>query len=274
MTTKSAIKSKKKEMGQLNLKYEKKFLDKLRKNAKRKDMTPTQYIKDLVTKDGWGLDNTEISAINTQLHVIDIWTKKVFYTTDSFAKLFMRYIFETLKYMPAPDSNPEEEDKIIYRAIDRYRQFLETYRATKNYYKESFLNQMFKTEIETAADFEKFNPLKMPDADADTIEKLLRYNIIMNDARMALKTVFTVHELDGISIICHEINWKEVSDIKSTLRETFNNTLDEEFQQLNIDREKIEKQIPHFKEAMLFSLVDYIEDSQAFYFFKRSKKEL
>ncbi len=264
--------TKKIEKKQLNLKYEPKFITLLNKNAKRKGMTPTQYIKDLVTKDGWGLDNTEISAINTQLHTIDNWIKKTFYTTDSFAKLFMRYIFEIFKYMPDPD--PKEEDKLFYHGLDKYRQLLETYRATKNYYKDSFLNQMFKTEIETAADFEKFNPLKMPDADADTIEKLLRYNSLMIDARIALKTVFTVHELDGISIICHEINWKEVSDIRLTLCETFNNTLDEVFHQLNIDREKIEKQISRFNKAMLFSLVDYIEDSQAFYFFKRSKKEL
>ena len=255
MTTKSTKKSKKKEMGQINLKYEKTFLAKLRKNAKRKDMSPTQYIKDLVTKDGWGLDNTEISTINTRLHILDSWQKKTFYTIDSFAKLCIRYIFESFKYMP--DYRDTKDDDILSNyAIDKFQKFLYEYRAAKNNYNNSFLEQMFKVMIETSEDFEKFNPMKAP-----TQEKIIRqrYELIIKDEIQILSSIFTADELEFISISCHKIIWDEEKDIKYKLLQTLNEATTIELEQMAVDRDNIGKKIAALKKVQLFALVEYIE---------------
>ena len=254
-TKKSKTSKNKKAKRQLNLKYDIDFLEKLKKNAKRKDMTPTQYIRDLVSKDGWGVDNTEISTINTRLHIIDSWQKKTFYTIDSFAKLFYRYMFETFKYVP-DNRGKETEESEFYHAMDKMSYFLSEYRARKNNYNNSFLEQMFKTVIETTEDFEKFNPMKAP-----TKEKILkqRYELIMKDEIKSLRSIFTENELEFIAILCHAISWNEVEDIKHKLLQMLNDATTIELEQMSINQDETGKKIASLKQVQLFALVEYIE---------------
>ena len=81
----------------LNLTLDQKIISKLRKNAEKRDMTPTQYVSYFVNRDANDLAFSEEGAIRSQLYTIDNWQRKIFYTVDSFAKLFHYYIFESFK---------------------------------------------------------------------------------------------------------------------------------------------------------------------------------
>lgn len=254
-TTKTKTSKNKKQMGQFNYKDDQKYLVMLRNNAKRKGMNQSQYIRDLITKDGWGLDNTEITAINTQLHTIDNWTRKIFYTVDSFAKLSNRYMFETFKYMP-DNRGTEDEKSEFYHAIDKMSYFLSEYRARKNNYNNSFLEQMFKTVIETTEDFEKFNPMKTP-----TQENIVkqRYELIIRDELKTLSSIFTANESEFLAILCHEISWNEIKDVKHQVLQMLNDATTIELEQMDINRDDLGKKIASLKQVQLFALVEYIE---------------
>lgn len=259
MTVRSTKKTKtsenKKQIGQFNYKDDQKYLVMLRNNAKRKGMNQSQYIRDLITKDGWGLDNTEITAINTHLHIIDNWQRKIFYTVDSFAKLSHRYMFETFKYMP-DNRGTEDEKSEFYHAIDKMSYFLSEYRARKNNYNNSFLEQMFKTVIETTEDFEKFNPMKAP-----TQENILkqRYELIIRDEIKTLSSIFTANESEFLAILCNEISWNEIKDIKHQVLQMLNDATTIELEQMDINRDNLGKKIASLKQVQLFALVEYIE---------------
>lgn len=256
MATKAKRKSTKKiEKVQLNFKVAPDFKALVNRNAKRKDMTPTRYIQDLVRKDGWGLDNTEITAINTQLHTIDNWQRKIFFTTDSLAKLFMRYIYEEFKYMPIFDE-PEYEAAAKGHGIEKYKQFMNDYRAAKNFYKRSFLEQMFKAVVETTSDFEKLNPMKAPDK--DNIVKKRYYYLIRHEIEN-LNSIFAPNELDFIAILCHEIEWNEVKDIKGKLLKILLEASEIEMNQSGLDRDELGEKISKLTQIQLFAMTDYIE---------------
>ena len=256
MPTKTKTKSTKKiEKKQLNLKYEPKFIALLTKNAKRKGMTPTQYIKDLVTKDGWGLDNTEITAINTQLHTIDNWIKKTFYTTDSLAKLFMRYMYEDFKYMP--DTGDQKfEAAAKAHGFEKYKHFINDYRSTKNFYNRSFLEMMFKVVLETTSDFEKLNPMKAQDK--DNIIKERYYHLVQYEIEN-LGSIFEPEELDFIAILCHGIEWNKEKDIKGKLLNMLLEASKIEMKQSGLDRDKLREKISKLTHGQLIPLVEYIE---------------
>ena len=255
MEEKKRKKSKTKKMGQLNLKYDLKFLTLLKKNAKKKGFTETQYIKDLVTKDGKALDNSDVTAISAQLHIIDSWQKKIFYTTDSLAKHFMRYMYESFKYMPDM-SDPKYEAAERNHGIEKFKTVMNEYRASKNFYNHSFLEQMFKVVIETSSDFEKLNPMKSPDK--DSVVKQRYYSLIRNEIKN-ISTIFTKDELEFISISCNAINWNEEKDIKHKLLLILKEAEEIEIQQSRLDRDKLGKKISELTQLQLFATVEYIE---------------
>lgn len=241
----------------LNLTLDQKIISKLRKNAEKRDMTPTQYVSYFVNRDANDLAFSEEGAIRSQLYTIDNWQRKIFYTVDSFAKLFHYYIFESFKYM-SDYRGTKKEDYAIHHALDKMGNFLSEFRARKNNYNNSFLEQMFKVIIETSADFKKLNPLNKPEIEAEVIKK--RYESIIQDQTKALYHIFTTDELDFISISCCKIDWSKITDIKQQLLTALEDVSEIEEMQMGINLEELKKKVPNCRIGVLYALIEYIEN--------------
>jgi len=246
-------KTKKEEEVQFNILVNSKFLDLLKKNAKKKGFTQKKYIIDLVTKDGKALDNSDVTAINAQLHTIDNWQRKIFFTTDSIAKLFMRYMYEDFKYMP---DLGDSEYAAKAHGLEKYENFINDFRTTKNFYKRSFLEQMYKVVLETTADFEKLNPMIAPDK--DEIVKERYYRLIQYEIEN-LSSIFTPEELDFIAALCHGVEWNEEKDIKKKLLNMLLEASEIELNQSGLNRDQLGEKISNLTQVQLIPMIEYIE---------------